>query len=104
MPNKRYKIKKAQQQRIAKKRINYLFQVAKEYFKEDGRLSDKYVRMARRIAMKHKIRLNSLLKRQICKNCHKYLVLGVNSRVRLHKSRLIYYCMSCRHYTRQPVK
>jgi len=104
MPNKRYKIKKSQQQKIAKKRINYLFQLAKEHFKDNSKLSDKYMKIARRIAMKHKIRLSSLLKKQFCKNCHKYLVLGVNSRVRLHKSRLIYYCMSCRHYTRQPVK
>ena len=104
MPKKRYKIKKSQQQKIAKRRVNYLFQLAKEHFRQDSKLSDKYVKTARRIAMKHKIRLSSLLKKQFCRNCHKYLVAGVNSRVRLHKSRLIYYCMSCRHYTRQPIK
>ena len=104
MPKKKYKIKKSQQERIAKKRINLLFQLAKEHFKEDSNLSDKYIKIARRIAMKHKIRLSSQIKKSFCKNCHKYLVPGVNSRIRLHKHRLIYYCMACRHYMRHPVK
>lgn len=103
MPKKYYK-KSIKQQQIAKERINWLFNQAKEVFKEDGKLSDKYVKVARRIAMKYKIRLPSQLKKSFCKNCHKYLVPSVNCRIRLHKHRLIYYCFSCRHYMRHPVK
>jgi len=103
MPRKNYK-KPAQQLKIAKNRINFLFQHAKEVFKEDSRLSDKYVKMARRIAMKYKIRLPSLLKKRFCKHCHKYLVPGANCRVRIHKHRLIYYCLGCKHYIRHHIK
>jgi|SRR3989338_9141938 len=101
---KKYYTKPAQQQKIAKRRINFLFQHAKEVFKEDSRLSDKYIKMAIRIAMKHKIRMTSSLKKRFCKNCHKYLVPGVNCRVRIHKHRIIYYCLSCKHYMRHPIK
>ena len=103
MPKKYHK-KSVQQQKIAKKRIEFLFKHAKEVFKEDGKLSDKYVKVARRIAMKYKIRLSSHLKKSFCKHCHKYLVPGVNCRVRIHKHRVIYYCMGCKHYIRQPIK
>lgn len=103
MPRKYYK-KPAQQVKIAKRRIIFLFKLAKEHFKEDSNLSDKYVKIARRIAMKYKIRLPSQLKKMVCKNCHRYLMPGVNCRVRLHKHRIIYYCLGCKHYMRHPVK
>ena len=103
MPKKYYK-KSIKQQQIAKERIKLLFKQAKEDFKEDSKLSDKHVKVARRIAMKYKIRLSSELKKRFCKNCHKYLVPGVNCRIRLHKHRLIYYCFNCKHYMRYPVK
>jgi len=96
--------KPAKQLKIAKARINFLFKSAKEEFKKDSKASDKYVKMARRIAMKHKIRLPSSLKKKFCKNCHSYLVPGVNCRVRIHKHRIIYYCFGCRHFMRHPVK
>lgn len=103
MPRKFHK-KPAKQLKIAKARIVFLFRLAKEHFKQDSSLSDKYVKMARRIAMKYKIRLPSSLKKRLCKNCHRYLVPGANARVRLHKHRLIYYCMACKHHTRLPIK
>ena len=99
-----YSKKPAQQVSIAKKRINFLFQEAKDAFKKDKNLANKYVKTARRVAMKYKIKLPSSLKKRFCKNCHSYLVPGVNSRVRIHKHRVIYYCLKCKHYTRQPIK
>ena len=92
MPRK-YSLKSHKVQRIAKERIKFLFQEARDAFKHNVNHSDKYVKMARRIAMKYKIKLPSELKKLFCKNCHKYLVPGVNCRVRIHKHRVIYYCM-----------
>jgi len=103
MPKKNYK-KSNKIQNIAKKRINFLFKLAKENFKKDSKASDKYIKIARRIAMKHKIRLPSRMKKQLCKNCHAYLMPGVNCRVRIHKHRIIYYCLACKHFMRHPVK
>jgi len=104
MPKKRYYKKPAKQVDIAKKRIALLFRMAKNSFKKDSGVSDNHIKLARRIAMKYKIKLTSSQKRSVCKNCYKYLIPGVNCRVRLHKSRIIYYCLSCKHYTRFPVK
>jgi len=104
MPRKKHYKKPAKQLKIAEKRILFLFNEAKDSFKKDSKLSDKYVKLARRIAMKYKIKLPSNLKKRFCKHCHKYLVPGVNCRVRLHKHRLIYYCLSCKHFMRHPIK
>lgn len=103
MPKKYYK-KSQHQQKIADNRIKFLFQSAKEIFKENSALADKYVKIARRVAMKNKIKISSSLKKKFCKNCHRYLVPSLNCRVRLHKHRLIYYCLECKHYMRYPVK
>lgn len=101
---KKYYKKSAKVQKIAKKRIEFLFDEAKDSFKKNIKLSDKYVKIARRIAMKYKIKLPSNLKKKFCKNCYRYLVPGANCRVRIHKHRIIYYCFSCKHYMRYPVK
>ena len=103
MPKKYYK-KPQQLQRIAENRVKLMFQLAKEVFKNNSGLADKYIKIARRVAMKHKIKLSSSLKKKFCRHCHKYLVPSVNCRVRLHKHRLIYYCPHCKHYMRHPVK
>ena len=102
MPTKHFQ-KPAQQVNIAKKRIRFLFQEAKDVFKENSKLSDKYVKLARRISMKYKIKLPSALKKKFCKHCHKYLVPGVNCRVRIHKHRIIYYCFGCKHFMRYAI-
>src|SRR3989344_8510118 len=103
MPKKRHYQKPVQQLKIAKKRIDFLFKLAKEHFKQDSRLSDKYIKLARKIAMKYKIKLPSSMKKRFCKHCHNYLVPGVSCRVRIHKRRVIYYCLSCKHYIRHPI-
>src|SRR3989344_6850646 len=101
MPQKYHK-KPQSQQKIAEARIKLMFQLAKEVFKEDGKLADKYVKIARRVAMKQKIRLPSSLKKRFCKHCHSYLMPSVNCRIRIHKHRIIYYCLNCKHYMRHP--
>ena len=104
MQKKRYAKKNQQQMKIAQERINFLFREAKKCFKHDAKKSDYYVKIARRTAMKYKIRLDSSLKKQFCKKCLNFLVPGANCRVRIHKSRLIYYCNSCKNVMRHPIK
>lgn len=101
---KKYSKKSKKQQDIAKKRINILFNEAKKAFKKDPELSDRYVELARKIAMKYKVRVPSQLKRRFCKHCYSYLVPSKNCRVRLQKSRITYYCLNCKKYMRFPIK
>lgn len=101
---KRYKGKPKEQQKIARERIQVLFEQAKEMFKEDPKLSDRYVYLARKIAMKYKVKIPSRLKRMFCKHCYTFLVPSVNCRVRAQRGKVVYYCLSCKKFTRLPYK
>lgn len=97
---RRYKKKPSKHLEIAKERIDSLFSQADEVFEEDSSLADRYVDLARKIAMKYKVKLKSAHKRKFCKHCYKYLRPGVNARVRTKDGKLVYYCSSCKKYSR----
>lgn len=99
-----YKKKKAQNT-IAKRRIVQLFIMAEKMaYLGDINLANRYVEIARKISMRSKIAIPKEFKRRICKNCYKYLLPGVNCRIRLYRSRIIVYCDNCKKYTRIPIK
>ena len=81
--------------KIALERIKILFEEAEKEFKKNPERSNRYVEIARKISMKTKTKIPSELKRKFCKYCKKYLVPGVNLRVRMNKSRVIYNCLNC---------
>ena len=101
---RKYQKKPLKQRQIALERINILFEQAKKVFKKDPSLSNRYVSLARKIAMKYKIRIPSNLKKQFCKHCYKFLVPSVNVRVRTRKGKVVYYCLYCKKYMRFPYK
>ena len=77
---RKYQKKAEEQVRIAKERIEVLFKEAKGAFKEDPKLANRYVKLARKIAMKYKVRIRPELKRRFCKHCYCYLVPSKNCR------------------------
>jgi len=83
-------------------RIRVLFEQAEGMVSEDSGLANRYVELARRIAMKNKVKLPSELKKKFCKKCHSYLVPSLNCRVRVHDRRVIYTCLICNHSMRFP--
>jgi len=101
---RKYKKKPKKQREIALERIRILFKQAREMFKKDPKLSNRYVYLARKIAMKYKIKIPSELKKKFCKHCYAYLVPPVNCRVRVQKGKVVYYCMNCKKYMRFPYK
>ena len=86
--------------KIALNRIKILFKEAEKTFKKDQKLANRYVELARKISMKTKTRVPSNLKRKFCKHCYKFLMPGVNCRVRSTKHRIVYYCFDCKKYMR----
>lgn len=96
------KIKQKSKQ-AAKELILELFKQADACFKKDKEKANECIKKARRIAMKHKLKLGKL-KRKFCKNCYSYLKPGVNCRTRTNKGKVVIYCMECRHYARIPYK
>ena len=88
---------------IVNERIEILFNLAKKEF-DNNRfdLSKRYVYLARKISMKYNIPLKSIYKRQFCKKCENYLVVGVNATIRLNpkEKAIIMTCLDCDHKTR----
>ena len=81
--------------RLARERIGILFDRAREFFPENPALSDRCVDLARRIAMRQRVRIPRELRRRFCRRCSAYLVPGVNQRVRVHRGKVVTTCLRC---------
>jgi len=81
--------------RLARERIEILFQRAGEFFPTSPDLSDRCVDLARRIAMRQRVRIPRELRRRFCRNCSAYLVPGFTQRVRVHRGKVVTTCMRC---------
>lgn len=93
---------KSEEKKIALERIKTLFQEAESVFAKDKSLANRYVSLARKIAMKVKARIPAELKRRFCKHCYAYLVPGVNSRVRIRLGKVVISCLECKRFMRIP--
>lgn len=85
---------------IARERVNKLFALAEQAYKENHELANRYVRLARKIQMKYRIRMSAELRRKFCKHCLHFLVPSKNCRVRLQKDHIVYYCLDCKKFNR----
>lgn len=85
-------------------KILYLFDSAEETIATNQTLANKFVKSARRIAMKFKVRLPANVKKMFCKHCGVFFIPGKNYRVRIKDKKLIYTCFACRHIARFPTK
>jgi len=97
----------AEIRRVAMQRIRTLFQMAKDTFQGDSALAQRYVNMARRIAMAAKIRLPKEYRRQVCRHCKSFILPGVNCRVRIKQRRephVVITCLNCGKHMRFPLK
>lgn len=85
------------QQRIAKERIQILFELAEKNFKFHPERSRRYTELARKIGLRYNVRLGKELKRKFCKNCNSLLVPGKTSKVRLDSKRkiIVINCLQC---------
>lgn len=97
-------LQKKKQQLIALERISQLFFQAEKMFPTDKTRASRYVTLARKIAMKVKVKMPLHLKRRFCKHCYKYLQSGVNSRVRIRNGKVVISCLECKNFTRIPIK
>jgi len=101
---RRHSKKPEEFRKIALDRVKKLFKEADSIYGENSKLSDRYVTLARKIAMKYKLKIPSNLKKKYCKHCYKYLKPGENCRVRIQNNKVVYYCQNCKKYMRFPYK
>ena len=97
-------ISKVIQKKIAKERIDILFEEAKKAFKNAPELSKRYIILARKISMKIKVPIPKDYKKLFCKKCYTFLQPGKTLRTRVNKKILIYYCKNCGTIKRYPLK
>ncbi len=93
--------KKQLQKKIARERIEILFREARKT--PHQKLSNRYVFLARKIAMKYQVKIPREYKKLFCKKCYAYLVPAKTLRTRIKNKKLIYYCYNCNHITRYPL-
>ncbi|MBI4448294.1 ribonuclease P [Candidatus Woesearchaeota archaeon] len=96
------KYEKEKNKKIAKERIESLFSSAEKECSKHPERSNRYVEIARSIAMKFRVKLPSKLKRRFCKKCNSFLVPGKNCRVRMKSGKVVYTCLNCAEVVRLP--
>jgi len=104
---KRDRKMKSSIKQIVRKRIQILFQQAQRVYHDSPSLSNRYVAIARKIAMAARMPMPPEYKRQICKKCKILLVQGDNCRVRIRPRRephMVITCLSCGNKTRIPIR
>jgi ribonuclease P protein subunit RPR2 len=89
---------------IPAERIDRLETLAREAVRdgEDDRARE-YVRLARRVAERHRLRLPRRFRRFTCDRCDAYLRPGLNARVRLQSGKVVVAC-DCGELARYPYK
>jgi ribonuclease P protein subunit RPR2 len=93
--------------RMALSRIRTLFNLANEIYSEDPRLAQRYVDIARKIAMAARVRLPKENRRQVCRHCKSFILPGVTCRVRIKQKRephVVITCLNCGKHMRIPIK
>jgi len=89
---------KVGREKIASERIEILLNLAdKSALKGNIEEANNYVKKARDIGMKCKVKIPSSLKRKFCKFCYSYLLPGKTSKVRINSKnkRVVIKCLSC---------
>ncbi|VVB67846.1 Ribonuclease P protein component 4 [Candidatus Norongarragalina meridionalis] len=83
---------------IAKERCEKLIRLAGET--KDARLSKRYITLARKLAMRHRISLGG---KAFCRRCGTVWVAGRTLKVRRGKKATLYICGACNYVRRFPI-
>lgn len=91
---------------IAIQHVRKLFHLARESIHEDPTLAQRYVNIARKVAMAARVRLPREYRRQVCRYCKSFILPGVNCRVRIKQRRephVVITCLNCGRQMRMPL-
>ncbi len=93
---------KRRESRIARERVFYLIKRAEEWKNIDYELARRYVELAKKIAMRYRVRIPRELKATYCKKCL-YPYKAGRFRVRVKKGRVVITCLNCGFERRIPI-
>jgi len=92
---------------IALQRVHTLFGLAKKVVHENPELAQRYVQLARKIAMRTRLRLPKEYRILVCRKCKRFILPGVNCRTRIQQRRephMVITCLNCGGHLRIPIK
>lgn len=98
-------IMKGKSQNIALQRIQVLLELARKVNQDRSDLAQRYLELARKIAMSVRLHLPKEHRLNFCRHCKSFILPGVNSRVRIQTHRehhIVRTCMFCGRYSRIP--
>ncbi|MEM7819818.1 MAG: ribonuclease P protein component 4 [Candidatus Aenigmatarchaeota archaeon] len=104
MAKERSRKKPEHQVKIAKERIQILFDEAEKVKVERPELAKRYVKLAKKIGMRFNVHIPKHLKRKYCKYCYSYFVFGRNATHRLKRGIVNIKCLNCNKTIRYPYK
>jgi len=84
----RYEIVKQAKKKIALERMYVLINSAISNARSNPDLAQRQASLARRISTHHRIKMPYELRINFCKKCKNFIVPGINSRIRLGRTRL----------------
>ena len=84
----RYEIVKQAKKKIALERMYVLINSAISNARSNPDLAQRQASLARRISTHHRIKMPYELRINFCKQCKNFIVPGINSRIRLGRTRL----------------
>ena len=94
-------------ERIATERIEILIDNALREIHNDEKLSQSYAKLARKIAMRVRIRMPYWMRQLFCRKCKQFIVPGINSRMRIGRTKvksIRITCMKCNHVYRKIIE
>ena len=92
--------------KIALERMYILVKIAISNARSDPNLAEKQANLARRISTRYRISMPYELRINFCKKCKKFIVPGINSRIRIgrtHLKSIRITCNFCEHTYRKVI-
>lgn len=96
----RIKASAKRKKEIADENIAHYFEQAKQRYATAPDLAHRYMAMARKMALRFRVRIPSDLRWRVCNKCCHYLVPAKNARVRVDKGMRIILCKDCKSISR----
>ena len=104
MARKKFLSKAKKQEEIVKDHVFATYSMLDEKRYSDPSLANRMCFLLRQLSRKFRYKLPRHIKKTYCPNCKVVFTPGKNTRVRVRKNKVIYFCSECNTYTRYPYK
>ncbi|MFP4523650.1 MAG: hypothetical protein ACOCQQ_00725 [Candidatus Nanoarchaeia archaeon] len=104
MARKKFISKQSKQKALVDDHITATFALANKKRYSDPGLSSRLHKQIRLLTQKFRHTLPREIKRSYCPSCKRPFTFGKDTRVRVRRGKVIYYCTHCNSYVRYPYK